>query len=203
MTSWFGFPEYIFCSEGDIFFTYLDWGPGMVKCVGPTRCLMRPCVFKCFYFPNVFIVFDVISCFLSRLYICTTLHHNRWKSRVTSSNYRRSVLDRPPPPPGAPTPTNSGCRCRTWRHRRSAPGTATRWSPRRLRWRAVSPRSRGPSTPDRVTSANTDHVVVVRGCCAQAAELLGPGPVHFLSPWAVAISGPPTLEPNFKHCILP
>jgi len=19
-----------------------DWGPGMVKCVGPTRCLMRP-----------------------------------------------------------------------------------------------------------------------------------------------------------------
>jgi len=20
-----------------------DWGPGMVKCVGPTRCLMRPC----------------------------------------------------------------------------------------------------------------------------------------------------------------
>jgi len=21
-----------------------DWGPGMVKCVGPTRCLMRPCV---------------------------------------------------------------------------------------------------------------------------------------------------------------
>jgi len=22
-----------------------DWGPGMVKCVGPTRCLMRPCTF--------------------------------------------------------------------------------------------------------------------------------------------------------------
>jgi len=46
MTSWFGFTEYIFCSERDIhlfiFFTYLDWGPGMVKCVGPTRCLMRP-----------------------------------------------------------------------------------------------------------------------------------------------------------------
>ena len=21
-----------------------DWGPGMVKCVGPTRCLMRPCL---------------------------------------------------------------------------------------------------------------------------------------------------------------
>ena len=46
MTSSFGFPEYIFCSERDIhlfiFFTYLDWGPGMVKCVGPTRCLMRP-----------------------------------------------------------------------------------------------------------------------------------------------------------------
>jgi len=40
MTSWFGFPEYIFSSERDIhlfiFFTYLDWGPGMVKCVGPT-----------------------------------------------------------------------------------------------------------------------------------------------------------------------
>ena len=47
MTSWFGFPEYIFCSKRDIhlfiFFTYLDWVPGMVKCVGPTRCLMRPC----------------------------------------------------------------------------------------------------------------------------------------------------------------
>jgi len=60
MTSWFGFPEYIFFSERDIhsfiFFTYLDWGPGMVKCVGPTRCLMRPCpqLTVLYYMPAAF-----------------------------------------------------------------------------------------------------------------------------------------------------